>query len=304
MIYKMRVTEKHILFDTGVLNPMQTSRIKLKSSELEGEFGNTPHIDGELRFYNAEHAILYIKALIFGDRKSMRLIYEARTRKEVRKYGKEISGYDRDIWHDRASYAIYYAVEKRFDQDEDFKHAVLDKYNNGLSFVYCSPFDKVLGNGLHLSNSSSDHEEKWHGKNLYGSAITSVVAVETDTEDDDKVGYYLTPKGIFMMAVADELGDNMNSEAYFYTTDLFAKYDKNMRACGFVKGVKFPGLWPVARLLFVDLFRVLKGKGKMTPKDLLLYTASKMKCRQPITDEELGRIFDKFAQMMSETEYA
>lgn len=300
----MRITEKHILFDTGVLNPIHATRISIDSSELEGEFGKAPHVYGELKFYSVEQAILYIKALIFGDRKSMRLIYEADTRKEVRRYGKEVSGYDKDIWYDRVGYVSYYVTEKRFGQDEDFKRTVLEAYKNGLSFVYCSPSDRAMGNGLHLSNSSSDHEERWHGKNLYGSAITSVAALETDRLDDDISEYHLTPKGIFMLAVIEEVGDKMDSDIYFYTTDLFAKYDKNMRACGFVKGVQFQGFWPVAKLLFVDLVRIFKGKEKMNPKDLLLYTASKMKCKQVITDEELGRIFDRFAKMMAETEYA
>lgn len=168
----MTITDKHVLFFNGTLSNWYKCRINVDSELFKTELGLEPHIDGVLCFYYSEHLFMYIKALVFNDTENAKKIYESKTPREAKSYGRAVSGFDESVWREKRVDAMRFAIERKYEECEDFRDVLHDKMLQGLVFAECNPRDTIWGIGLDEGDPRADNEEDWNGLNLLGKIIT------------------------------------------------------------------------------------------------------------------------------------
>ena len=153
-------------------------------------WGHTPSEDGEIsetclsqwwpsRFqvdgveYNcAEQFMMAEKARMFHDEEMLAKIMETTHPKEMKAYGRAVSGFDKETW-DSSCYEI---VKKgnfaKFTQNPDLLTFLLGTKNRIL--VEASPRDRIWGIGMGKANPNAQCPSNWRGTNLLGFALTEV----------------------------------------------------------------------------------------------------------------------------------
>jgi hypothetical protein len=67
---------------------------------------------------------------------------------------------------------VYRANFAKFSQNEDLRRKLLS--TGSKIFVECSPYDKIWGNGLNITDTLHTHPDFWKGTNRLGKAIMKV----------------------------------------------------------------------------------------------------------------------------------
>lgn len=122
-------------------------------------------------FNTSEQAIMYRKALLFGENDVARQILQAKTPKRAKELGRSIESFDNEIWE--------------ANRETIFKEVLLDKFKNidlrnrllktgDLHLVEASPFDKIWGIGLAHDHPDAETPSKWRGLNLLGKVLMEV----------------------------------------------------------------------------------------------------------------------------------
>ena len=300
----MRVTEKHVMFQTGVLCPLHKTLVKTSGEELRGEFGKPPHKEGGLEFHNMEQMLLYIKALAFGDNDTMSRIYDSETQKDARYYGRRVSGFDSSAWGIAVVHAVRFIVGKLMDQDEKFLKTVMSEDFKGKLFVYCNPRDRVLGNGLPVGADDADDQAKWHGRNILGQALTESRDAWKHRMEQNSPMTISSRKSIFMSSCRDALGKRFGFEEYFFGFDLYDTYERNLSACGLASWAAKPRFWSVARMWWIDVCRTLRGMKRMDSLDVLMLSAARMKGGSLFGKRELKKIHSLFMERLEKNRYS
>lgn len=153
-------------------------------------WGHTPPEDGQIsetclsqwwasRFqvdgveYNcAEQFMMAEKARMFNDGEMLEKIMGTSFPKEMKAYGRAVSGFDKETW-DNACYEI---VKKgnyaKFSQNPELLEFLLGTKNRIL--VEASPRDRIWGIGMGKANPNAQFPLNWRGTNLLGFALTEV----------------------------------------------------------------------------------------------------------------------------------
>ncbi|RKP51585.1 NADAR family protein [Cohnella endophytica] len=128
-------------------------------------------IDG-ITYSCAEQYMMAEKARLFHDDKNLANIMSAKTPKEMKEFGRAVSGFDRVLW-ERQSYEV---VKKgnyaKFSQNPDLWHYL--KSTGNCILVEASPVDRVWGIGIGQEHPNAGDPSKWEGANLLGFALTEV----------------------------------------------------------------------------------------------------------------------------------
>jgi hypothetical protein len=128
-------------------------------------------IDGKT--YNCcEKYMMAEKARFFKDYETESLIMACDEPKQQKIYGRSVKNFDEDAWNTVADYIVYWANLAKFSQNEDLKQKLLS--TGDKIFVECSPYDKIWGNGLNITDTLHTHPENWEGTNRLGKAIMKV----------------------------------------------------------------------------------------------------------------------------------
>ena len=128
-------------------------------------------IDGTT--YNCcEQYMMAEKARFFNDKESEVLIMGTDEPKEQKSYGRGVKNFNEDAWNVVADMVVYRANFAKFSQNEDLRRKLLS--TGGKIFVECSPYDKIWGNGLNITDTLHTHEDFWKGTNRLGKAIMKV----------------------------------------------------------------------------------------------------------------------------------
>ena len=128
-------------------------------------------VDG-LVFPTAEHFMMHRKALLFGDEDTATRILRARHPHEAKNLGREVRGYDDDVWASNRFDVVVAGNLAKFGQ-----HALLCRYLLGTSdrvLVEASPLDRIWGIGLTADDDRAVSPRTWQGGNLLGFVLMAV----------------------------------------------------------------------------------------------------------------------------------
>lgn len=123
-----------------------------------------------LCFPTAEHYMMYHKALLMGDLGTAAKILSAPTPAEAKALGREVVGFEQDVWDRECDKVVERGNWLKFSQNEDCKEALLE--TGGKAIVEASPNDRVWGIGF-AADEAERKEGEW-GANKLGKALQRV----------------------------------------------------------------------------------------------------------------------------------
>lgn len=133
-------------------------------------FAKTPFQWDGVQFGCSEQAIMYCKAVLFGDTETGQKILETTSPAQIKALGRKVRGYDEKQWkaeRERAAPLILYA---KFSSTEKLRNLLLS--TGSAVIVEASPDDKIWGVGMAASHANIHKPETWpKGSNLLGRAL-------------------------------------------------------------------------------------------------------------------------------------
>jgi ribA/ribD-fused uncharacterized protein len=128
-------------------------------------------IDGK-QYNCCEKYMMEQKALYFKDYEIAEKIMNTNDPKEHKQLGREVKGFNETKWNTVADEIVFNANLAKFTQDIQLKNKLLA--TGDKMFVECSPYDKIWGNGLNITDTLNTPMNKWLGTNRLGLAIMKV----------------------------------------------------------------------------------------------------------------------------------
>jgi ribA/ribD-fused uncharacterized protein len=92
--------------------------------------------------------------------------------KEQKSQGRKVKNFNDDEWNQVADEIVFQGNLAKFSQNQDLKQLLLS--TGDKMFVECSPYDKIWGNGLNITDTLNTTPENWLGTNRLGKAIMRV----------------------------------------------------------------------------------------------------------------------------------
>lgn len=137
-------------------------------------------VDGVV-YPTAEHFMMAQKAKLFHDDAVFAQIIASSHPKQAKDLGRQVVGFDEDIWREHREEIVFRASVAKFSQHEDLKAFLIGTGQRVL--VEASPVDNIWGIGMAQDNPFLDNPTKWNGLNLLGFALM-------------KARHYLTEHGV------------------------------------------------------------------------------------------------------------
>lgn len=134
-------------------------------------YPSTFELDGCL-FTRAEQAMMYKKAVLFGDDESAAQILATDDPAEHQKRGREVKGFDQTIWDMHKTKIVYDINYAKFSQSETLKEKLFQ--TKGTLLVETNPDDIIWGIGLDEHHPDAAIRQKWRGQNLLGYILTNI----------------------------------------------------------------------------------------------------------------------------------
>lgn len=128
----------------------------------------------DIHFSSSEQYFMWLKATEFADYETAEKILKAKTPKEAKKLGRQVSNFDDEEWCEVREAAMWNAVWLKFSQNEDLKKIITDPIFSKKSFVEGSPVDKIWGVGLVWNDPKIADKKNWGGLNLLGKTLNNV----------------------------------------------------------------------------------------------------------------------------------
>lgn len=116
--------------------------------------------------------MMYRKAQLFGDSDAAHGILEAGNPGKAKAIGREIRGFDQELWNDHRFEIVVAGNLAKFDSDPMLRDFLLGTGKRVL--VEASPVDKIWGIGMAQDNPSCENPNLWKGLNLLGFALMEV----------------------------------------------------------------------------------------------------------------------------------
>ncbi len=149
----MRITSTHYYFWRGEFSQWHKSPFVM---------------DGE-RFNCCEQAMMWSKAMLFGDFVSANKILAETNPREQQALGRKVIGFKQDIWDEKNPAIVARCNIHKFEQNERLRGMLLSTEN--LILVEASPKDKIWGVGLAEEDDRILDEANWLGENRLGVAL-------------------------------------------------------------------------------------------------------------------------------------
>lgn len=123
-------------------------------------------------FSSAEQAMMYFKAILFGDIKMSKKILQTYDPKECKALGRRVENFDELVWIQTREEIVYRINKAKFTQNKHLCNRLLA--TKGTILVEASPYDKIWGIGLSESDLRAKDENQWRGQNLLGKILTEL----------------------------------------------------------------------------------------------------------------------------------
>jgi len=123
--------------------------------------------------YNCcEQRMMHKKALVFKDYETADKIMNSTEPSDHKKLGRLVKDFDENKWNNVADKIVEEANYCKFSQNLNLKKLLLDSGDKYI--VECSPYDKIWGNGLNITDTLNTPIDKWNGTNRLGLALMRV----------------------------------------------------------------------------------------------------------------------------------
>ena len=132
-----------------------------------GEF----ECDG-IRFSSMEQYMMYKKAVCFYDMESAEKILKTQNVAEIKALGRQVSGYQDNIWNGLRQIIVYEGLLAKFLQNELFREQL--KGTDDAILAECAVKDQIWGIGLSMKDPKRLDINQWRGQNLLGYALMMV----------------------------------------------------------------------------------------------------------------------------------
>lgn len=152
----MKTTDTHVYFWSGIYSNFHPCRFTI----------------GQNAFNCSEQAFMYFKAIEFGDEAIADQIMSMSEPRDQKALGKQIRGFDEDIWSEKRFDHMQIALLGKFSQNEDLANQLV--LTGERILVEASPYDKIWGVGLREDDPAILDASNWQGLNLLGQALMSV----------------------------------------------------------------------------------------------------------------------------------
>lgn len=124
-------------------------------------------------FNTAEQAMMFGKAIMFGDFRIAHEILVNSSPKIQKDLGRQVKNYDDVVWSKHRLDWVTFVNHHKFKQNEDLKNFLVDTCKN---YIMCesSPIDRVWGIGFTEKDEQTYDIQQWNGQNLLGRALMRV----------------------------------------------------------------------------------------------------------------------------------
>lgn len=125
-----------------------------------------------INFECAEQAMMYKKAELMQDLKSMELILKTPDPEIVKGLGRGVKNFDQERWDENKEDIVFNINISKFSQNKDLLDILAT--TEGKILVEASPYDKIWGAGLAIGDKNILFPARWRGQNLLGYILTDV----------------------------------------------------------------------------------------------------------------------------------
>lgn len=125
-----------------------------------------------LKFDNVEQAMMFGKAVLFGDYTIADKILNNSDPNNARSLGRKVAGYIEEQWNDVRYQYVRMLIYEKFRQNEELKEFLI-KTGDAI-LVEAAHYDKIWGIGIHIAHPDVKNPDKWKGQNLLGQSLMSV----------------------------------------------------------------------------------------------------------------------------------
>lgn len=129
----------------------------------------SPFVVDGARFATAEHWMMHGKARLFHDDAIAARVLADDNPAVVKKLGREVQGFDDDVWRAHRFELITQGSLHKFRQHGALREWLLA--TGDLVLVEASPMDRIWGIGLAASSPQATDPSTWRGLNLLGFAL-------------------------------------------------------------------------------------------------------------------------------------
>jgi ribA/ribD-fused uncharacterized protein len=127
-------------------------------------------------FQCVEQAMMYGKALLFGDYQVATEILETPdpakmrdTGMKCRELGRKVKGYNDEVWGNTRYKYVRMLVYEKFRQNQKLREILMG--TGDYVIVEAAHYDKIWGVGLHAANPDIRNPDLWKGQNLLGQCL-------------------------------------------------------------------------------------------------------------------------------------
>jgi ribA/ribD-fused uncharacterized protein len=145
-------------------------------------------VDG-VEFNCCEQYMMAEKAAVFGDGEAHARILAESNPKQQKAIGRQVCGFDEDLWNSVCRGIVYTGNLARFEQNQEMRAELLA--TGDKTIIEASPTDRIWGIGLAQDDDRALDPAQWQGTNWLGVALMQVrqtlradgpTADETDCE--------------------------------------------------------------------------------------------------------------------------
>lgn len=133
---------------------------------------NSPFEYNNMKFTCCEQFMMVNKAIIFSDPDSAEAILKEKQPSSQKSLGRAIKNFNQELWDNVKLDVVFTGNYLKFTSSEEFRKILLNTGDSLL--VEASPFDKIWGIGLSMTDPRKEDESLWTGQNLLGICITGV----------------------------------------------------------------------------------------------------------------------------------
>jgi ribA/ribD-fused uncharacterized protein len=171
---KLAVLASHVQLEDAMANTIYFYNHRAGQYRCFSQFhlsGFSIDIDEvSITFNSAEQHHHYRKAILFNDCASASKIMQTSNPADQKRLGRQVSGFDNDIWMQHCKEYCKIATIAKFTQNVDLGSIL--KSTRGKRLVEAAPTDPIWGIGISESDAISGH--KWKGTNLLGNVLMDV----------------------------------------------------------------------------------------------------------------------------------
>uniref|UniRef100_A0A914QET9 NADAR domain-containing protein n=1 Tax=Panagrolaimus davidi TaxID=227884 RepID=A0A914QET9_9BILA len=120
----------------------------------------------------SEQYYMRFKAVYFGDAEIAESIMQTSDPKEMKRYGRQVEGFDEEKWKNVSLQVMKIACYNKFTQNKILRYELFRTIDTTL--VEASPMDRYWGVGLSMDNENIRNPSKWRGENLLGYILTKL----------------------------------------------------------------------------------------------------------------------------------